>query len=108
MSFLDDLGLHEEIAERRMEYIRRRRRENHFRVARDVDRPGNPGPASDVDPAHFDIVFGRNYDLGVRLEIEISAAELCTPLREDRFVVFGLFECGLMRSRPELSARFVA
>ena len=81
-----------------MQHVRRRRRENHPRVARHVDGPGDPGPVGDVDSADLDIVFGRDHDLGVRLEIEIPATELRTSFREDRFVMLRLLECGLMRS----------
>ena len=39
---LDDLGLHEEIAECRMQCVRSRRCQNYLRVAGDFDRPRSP------------------------------------------------------------------
>src|SRR6266568_7033857 len=44
----------------------------------------------------------------MRLEIEVPAAKLGPALREDRFVVFGLLERGLVRGGPEFAARTVA
>ena len=90
--------MHEKITEGRMQCVRRRRRENHLGVARDIDRPGTARAVRDVDTPDFDIVFGRYHDLGMRLEIQVSASEFRPPLREDRFVVFRLLERGLMRS----------
>ena len=97
LSFPDDLGLHEKIAERRMEGVGGCRRENHLGVAGDVDRPRTAGAVRDVDTPDLDIVFGRHDDLGMRLEIEIPAPKFRPPLREDRFIVFGLLERGLVR-----------
>ncbi len=105
---LDDLGLHEQIAERRVQRVRVRRRKNHFRVARDVDRTSNSRPVCDVDPAHLDIVDRGYHDLCVRLEVEIPAPKLGAPFGKDRFVVFGRLERRLIRGRPELPARLVA
>src|SRR2546428_13400675 len=69
----EDPGLHEEIAEDRMQCLRGRWPENHLRVARDVDRPRNPGPVSDVDPAHFDTILGRNPSLRLPLPLAIPS-----------------------------------
>jgi len=55
---VNDLGLNKEIAEHRMQCVRGRRCENHFRVTRDLNRPAYPGAIGDSDPAQFDIIFG--------------------------------------------------
>ena len=44
----DDLGLHEEIAERRMQCVRGGRREDDFRVTGDVDRSARPRAVGDA------------------------------------------------------------
>ena len=80
-----------------MQRVRGCRRENHLGVAGDVDRPRTAGAVRDVDTPDLDIVFGRHDDLGMRLEIEIPAPKFRPPLREDRFIVFGLLERGLVR-----------
>ena len=83
----EDLGLNEKIAERRMQRVRGRRCENDFRVTRDVDRSARPRAVGDADPAQFDVVFRRNGDLGMRVEVVVAAAELRPRLRENRFVI---------------------
>ena len=105
---LDDFGLHEQIAEGRMQRIRSRGRENDFRITCDVDGPAGPRPIGDLDAAELDVVLGRNHDLGMRLQIEVSAAKLRAPLGKDGFVMFRLLERRLMRGRPELTACHVA
>ena len=76
LSRADDLGLYEQIGERRVERVRGSRGEDHFRVADDVD---GPRPACEVGDAHssqLDVVFGRDDDLGVGFEILVTAAKL--------------------------------
>ncbi len=104
----DDLGLDEQVAECRMQRVRGRRREDHLGIARHVQRPRGPRPIGDVDPAELDVVFRRNHDLGMRLEIEILASKLRPALREDRFVAIRLLPRRLVCRRPELAACLVA
>jgi hypothetical protein len=58
LPMVKDLGLNKEIAERRMQCVRGRRCENHFRVTRDLNPPAYPGAIGDGDSAQLDIIFG--------------------------------------------------
>ena len=69
-----DFGLHEKIAEGRMQRVRGRRCDHHFGVARDVDFPALSRSIGDADPAQLDIILRRYDDLGMRLEIAIAGA----------------------------------
>ena len=57
LPLVDDLGLHKQIAERRMQRVRSRCGENHFRVTRHVNRATYPRAITDVHAAQFDVVF---------------------------------------------------
>src|SRR5229473_4302815 len=92
LALMDDLGLNEEIAERRMQRVRGGRREHDFRITRDFDRPACPGAVGDADPAQFDVVFRRNDDIGMRIEIVVAAAKLRTSLRKNYFVILRLLQ----------------
>ena len=59
-----------------MQRVRGRRRQHHFRVTGDLDRPARPGAIGDADPAQFDVVFRRNDDLGMGVEVVVAAAKL--------------------------------
>jgi len=83
----EDLGLNEQIAKGRMQRVRGRRCDNHFRITRDVDRSARPGAVGQGDPAQFDVVLGRNRDLRVRDIVVVPAAKLGAAFRENRFVI---------------------
>ncbi len=104
----DDLALHEQIAERRMQRIGGGRRQHHFGVAGDFDAARRVAPVGDADPAQFDVVLRRDDDIGVGLEIEIIApvmpAEFGAAFREDRFVMRGAAQRRLMRGGPGRAA----
>ncbi len=104
----EDLRLNKEVAERRMQRVRGRRCENDFRVTRDLDRPARPGAVGDGDSAEFDIILGRDGDFRMRVEVVVAAAELCSRMRENRFVIVRLLERRLIGGRPELPAGHVA
>ena len=104
----NDLGLDEEVPERRMQRVRGGRRKDHFRVARDLDRPARLGAVDDADPAHLGVVLGRNGDFRVRVEFVVAAAELHPRLREDRLVPLRSLERRLVRGGPELAACRIA
>ena len=74
----DDLGLHKEIAERRMQFVRGRRRQDHFRVTGHLDRSACPRAVGDADAAQFDVILGRNSDLRMRVRSHDRGDE--TPL----------------------------
>ena len=104
----DDLRLHEEIGERRMQRVRGRRRESDFRVTRDLDRPPRPRTVGDAKSAQFDVVFRRDDDLGMRFESVVAPAKFGARFGEYRLVVRRALPRRLMRGRPELAARDVA
>ncbi len=103
---MQNLGLHEEIAERRMERVRRRRRDHHFGVTRELNLPALARSIADPYAAQLDIIFWRDDDLGVGFEIAsaagngIAAAKLGAPLGEDRFVTLASLARRLMGGRP--------
>ena len=104
----NDLGLDEEVPERRVQRVCGGRCKNHFRVTRDVNRPACLGAVDDADPAHLGIVLGRNGDFRVRVESVVAAAELHPRLRENRLVLLRLLERRLVRGGPELPACRIA
>jgi hypothetical protein len=109
-----DLGLHEEIAEGRMQRIGRRRCDHHFGVTGDLDGAALPRAIGDAHPAQFDVVLRRDDDLGMGLESParrcdgIAAAELGAALGEDRLVALGPLARRLMAGRPEGAARLAS
>ncbi len=99
VALAQDLGLHEKIAEGRMQLVGRRRRQHHLGVTGDLDFPALPRAVGDAGPAQLDVVFRRDDDLGIRLELpfpaarhaaqRIAPAELGAPFGEDRLVMIG-------------------
>ena len=83
----DDLGLNKEIAERRMQCVRGRRGQDHFRVTRYVDLSAGPGAIGNGDAAQLDVVLGRNGDLRIGVKVLLAAAELGSPFRENRLKI---------------------
>ena len=104
----DDLGLDEQVAERRVRRIRQWCGEHDLRVARDVDLATGPRTIGDSHPAQFNVVFRGDDNLGMGLVFEIAAPELCPSLRKDRLIGLCRIERRLMRIRPERAAREVA
>ena len=102
------LGLHEQIAEGRMQLIGNGWCQHHFRVAGDLDRALLARAVGDAQAAQLDVVFGRHRDFGMRLVTVLAAAELGLGVGEDRFVAFDRHCARLVRSRPELAAADVA
>ena len=102
------LGLHEEVAERRMQLIGRWRGQDHFGVTGDVDDPAYPGAVGDADAAQLDVVLGRNRDLGMGVVVVVPAVELSPPFGKDRLEMLGGLERGLKGRGPELPAGHVA
>ena len=44
------------------------------------------------DAAHFDVILGRNSDLGIGVIVVVAAAKLGSPFREDRLKTLSSFE----------------
>ena len=86
----DDLGLHKEIAERRMQCVRGGRRQDHFRITRHVDLSAPASAVGDRDSAQLDIILGRNNDLGVGVKVVVPAAKLGSPFRKDRLKMLAI------------------
>ena len=82
----NDFGLNKKIAECRMQRIGGRRCEDDLCVARHIDGSSCFGPVGDADPAQFDVIFGRNGDLGMGVQLAAAGAELRPRFRENRFV----------------------
>ena len=61
-----------------------------------------------MQAAQFDVVFRRDNNLQVRVEIQVARTELCTGIAEDRLVALGLMHSRLMRSRPDRVALDIA
>ena len=85
-----ELGLHEQVAERRMRASAARRRQHDLGVAGQLDRARRVAAVGDADAAQLDVVFGRDADLGVRVDVAVAAAEFGAALREDRLVARSL------------------
>src|ERR1017187_3798324 len=81
-----NLRLHEQVAERRMQRVGRRRRQDHLGVAGYFNSLSRAGRVGDADAPQLDIVLRRNGDLGMRVEAAVAAPELRARIREDRFV----------------------
>ena len=96
-------GLHEQVAERRMQVVGDRRCQHHFGIRRDLDGAPRTGAIGDAQAAQFDVVLWRNRDLGMAVEVELAAAVFGFRIGEDRAVVFHRHAGRLMRARPEFA-----
>ena len=77
-----ELGLHEQVAERRVRSVGRGGREDDLGVARHLDRARRRATRLVMrDAAQLDVVLGRDADLGVRVDVAVAAAELGAGLR---------------------------
>src|SRR5271157_1189382 len=90
-----------------MQRVRGRRGENYFRVTRDVDGPASARAVGDADAPQFDVILGRNGDLGMSVKFVVAAPKLHSRLRENRFVMVRSLERRLIGGRPECAARYV-
>ena len=103
-----DFGLHEQIAERRVQCVGGRRGDHHLGIAGDVDAPACRGPVGDAHAAQFDVVLGRHDDFRMRLELAfavgagIASAELGPAFGEDRLVGQCATLHRLVRGRPHV------
>src|ERR1700687_6300615 len=51
------------------------RAENDLRIARHLDLPGTIAPVGDREPSHFDVIFRRNGDYELHLDVLVAPAE---------------------------------
>ena len=70
-----ELGLDEQLAERRVGEIVLGTREHDLGVAGDLDLARPVAAVGDRQPAHLDVVFRRHGDLQLRLEVAVAAPE---------------------------------
>ena len=91
-----------------MDCVRRCRRHDDFRVAREFEDPGRPRAIDDVQAPQLDVVLGGHHDLGVQVDTVVAAAEFRASLGKDRLVVVGACGSRLMGVRPALAGRGLA
>ena len=104
----EDFRLHEQLAERRMGRIGRRRRHHHFGKTGDLDAPLAVRIIADARAPDFDVVLGRDDDFRVQIEAVIGAAELGTPFRKDHFVFLRLDQGRLVHGGPDFAVIEIA
>ena len=88
LTVANEFRLYEKITEGRVRQIMAGLRQHHFGVGGYFDDSAYLRMIRDADAPKFDIVFRRNADLGVSLDLIIPASELGAALREDRLVGF--------------------
>ncbi len=103
-----DLGLHEQVAEGRMQFVGDGRRQHHFGIGGDLDGARLPRTVADPQAAQLDVVLGGDRHFQVRVEAALAAAELGLGIGEDRFVMVHFHRGGLVGGRPVVAAVHVA
>ena len=100
---LDQLGLHEQLAEGRMQRIGNGRGKHHFGVTGQFDGAADARAVPDGGTAQLDVVLGGNDDFRMDVEVLLAAAEFRARVGEDGLVAGRLAERGLVRGGPEFS-----
>ena len=77
----DDFRLDEQVVERRMRGVGAGRGQHHLGVARSAPGCARPRTVGDAHAAQLDVIFGRDGDLGVGIQIQVAPAELRPGLR---------------------------
>jgi ribosomal protein L18 len=95
-----DFGLHEQVAEGAVRKVGIQRRQHHFRVARHLDAAAAGRLVGEGDATDLDVVLGRHADLRVRFDRIVAPPVFGARLHEDRLVVIGAPQGGLIRGRP--------
>ena len=104
---LGELRLHEEIAEGGMGRVRRRCRQDHFRITGQLDDAGQRRAIDEFDAPQLHIIFGRDADFGVDFQPGLALSELRAGLGENGFVALRFAQGRLIRVRKELTRRDV-
>jgi hypothetical protein len=96
-----ELCFHEELRERRVGEIVLGRRQHDFGVARDLDLPRAIAAVHDRQPPYFHVVFGRNRDLQLGVEIAVAGSNRHLVQVEDRIVAVRFVADRLKGRRPD-------
>ena len=96
-----ELGLDEQLAERRVREIVLGTRQHDLRVAGDLDLARLRAAVGDRQTPHLHVVFGRHGDLELRLDVAIAAAERDLVEIEGRLEAVGLLTDRLIGGRPD-------
>src|SRR5262249_5488936 len=103
-----ELRLHEQIAEDRMRRIRPGNSEDHFGVTCQLDDALRMGMVRNSHPSQLNVVFPRNADFRVDLEVAVALAILRTRTAKNTCVLSGWAQGGLISYRPEFSRHRIA
>jgi len=82
-------GLHEELGERRMRFVRGARRQHDFRIRSDFDRPDAISHVRQGDAAHLGIAFRRHDHVQNRRQVAVAPDEFGPVLAESHLVGIG-------------------
>src|SRR5438105_3562584 len=82
--------------------------QNDFRVTCYVNDSLHSGSVSNPNAPKLNIIFRRNDNFGVCIEIAITPTKFGASLGKNSFVVLGSFNGWLMSSRPTGMARHIA
>ena len=102
------LGLDEQLAEGGVGQIVGRGGEDDLRIARDLDLPGTVAVVGHGQPAHLDVVFGRDRDVELGGDVVVAPVEGRLLREEGHEVVLRLLQGGLEGGRPHGTAPHVA
>ena len=98
------LGLDEEVRERRVGRIGRRRHQHDLGIRRQLDVPGSCPQVHDRDPAHLGVVFRRDEHVERGGDRAVLPGDLRPVLGEHHLVAVRLPPGGLVAGRPALAA----
>ena len=108
IAYLDQFGLHEQVAECWVQVVADRGCQHDFGIAGDLKHTLHARTVGDSGAAQFDIVFGRYDDLGMRVEQIGTTAKFDARLGEHCLVRVVRGEGRLERGRPDATAFAVA
>ena len=85
-------GLHKQVAESRMQFIRNSRCQYQLSIGGDFDRSHSARAVADGEAPKLDIILGRDRNLGMRIEAQFAAAKFGFAIRENCLVILDF--CG--------------
>ena len=103
-----ELGLDEQLAERRVGEVVLGTRQHDLGVAGDLDLARPIAAIGDRQAPHLDVVFRRHGDLQLRLEVAVAPAERDLVELEGRLVLVGLAADRLVGRRPDVARPRIA